>query len=115
MHDQCAIGTDKACVVRETFKISLFRAVDVQMVGVCSRNDRSIGLQMVERTIKLVCLYNDEITIIVEQVICRIVFCDTSQKSVAAYVAFVKQMRRHSRCRRLAVRTGHAETFHLAR
>ena len=115
MHDQCTVGADKAGVVCETLKVSLFRAINVQMVRVRRRNDRSIGLQMVERTIKLVGLYDDEVAVIVEQVIRRIILCDAAQKGVAAYVAFVEQMRRHSRCRRLAVRTGHAETFHLAR
>ena len=52
--NQCPSRLDKGGVVAEAFKISLARAVYVQMVGVGRGDNAHIGRKPVERTVKLV-------------------------------------------------------------
>ena len=52
--NQCPSRLDKGGVVAEAFKISLARAVYVQMVGVGRGDNAHIGRKPVERTVELV-------------------------------------------------------------
>ena len=97
----------------KTFEIGLVRAIDVEMVGIDSRNHRHVRCQVMERAVELVSLDNHQIARIGEHQITRIVFGDTAQKGVAIDMALFEQMREHGRCGGFAVRAGHTQAaFH---
>ena len=81
------------------------------MVGVGRGDHCGIGSQVVERTVELVRLDDNEVALGRENVVRTIVFRDAAQESVAIHCALVQQVRRDGRSRRLAVRSRHAKSF----
>ena len=110
--DQDAVGTDERRIVAEALQISLLGAVDVEVVGVRGRDDGGIGRQVVERAVELVGLNDDIGARVVDEVVRAVVLRDAAEEGVATHVALVQDVGRHGRGGRLAVRAGHAESFH---
>ena len=75
------------------------------MVRVGSRDDSHSGRQLVERAVKLIGLYHNQIAFRLQQNIGSVVARDASQESVAAYLGLVKQVRQERRSSGLAVRS----------
>ena len=95
----------------ETFEVGLFASVNIEVVGIGAGDDRSPGLEPVERTVKLVGFDNHVVTLFTEDVIRSVVLCDATEESVAVDVALVKQVGRHGRGCGLAVSSGYAQPF----
>ena len=111
MHHESSTGLYQTCVVPEAFQISLFRSVDIEVVGIGGRDDGCIRPQVMERTVEFIS-FNDYVrTVLREQIIRSVVFRYASQKSIAAD-ALVQQMGGHGRSGGLTVSSGHAQPTH---
>ena len=90
MRDERSARLNERGVVRKTFEIGLFCAVDVQVVGIGRGDHRGIGAQVVERAIELVGLDDYEITFGREDIVRAVVFRDSAQERVAIHRALVQ-------------------------
>ena len=110
MNNQGTAGLNEFCIMAETFKISFFSAVYVQMVRVCRSDNAHPGPEPVERTVELIS-FNDDIIRVGEDIVGTIILRDTTEKCVTVQVSLVHDVSTHGRCRGLAVCTCHAQTF----
>ena len=112
MDDQCSFGLDKLCIVAETLQVSLFGAIDVQVVGVGTGNHRHIWRQPVERAVKLVG-FNDHKVGIGEDIVGAVVLGDTTQEGITVKMALVHDVGTHGGRGGLTVCTSHTESLML--
>ena len=77
VNDKCPTRLNECGIVAEAFQISIFGAVDIEMVGVSGSNDRHPWTQPMERTVELIGLDNNIIAIR-ENVVGAIVLGDTT-------------------------------------
>ena len=95
----------------EALEISLLSAVDIEVVGVGGCDNAHPRTQPVKTAVELICLYNDVIAVVGENIVCAIVLRDTAEESVAVDVALVHDMGAHRRRGGLSVGSCHAESF----
>ena len=95
----------------EALKISLLRAIYVEVVGVGSRDDSHPRTEPVEGAVELIGLNDDVVAGVGEDIVRAIVLRDAAEESVAVDMALVHDMSTHRRGRGLAVSTCHAESF----
>jgi len=71
--DECAARLDQFSIVTETLQISLLGAVDVEMVRICCCDDAHPWAQPVETAVKLICLDDNIVALVGEDIVGAIV------------------------------------------
>ena len=74
VYDECSARLYQRCVVVEAFEISLFCAVDVEVVGVGGSNHRHPWTQPMERAVELIGFYHHIVALVRENVVGAVVF-----------------------------------------
>ena len=102
---------DQCGIVPETFQISLFCSIDVEMVGIGRGDDRHPRTEPMERTVELISFNHHVVAVVREDIVCAVVLGDASKEGVAVNTALVHDMSAHRRGSRLAVSTSNTQSF----
>ena len=110
MDNQGTARLDEFCIMTETLQVSLFSAIDVEVVRVRRGDDAHPRVEPVERTVELIGL-DDDVIGVGEDIVGAIVFGDASEEGITVEVALVHDMGAHGRRGGLTVGTCHAESL----
>ena len=115
MFEQQATRTDEFGEMGERLAISLFGAVDVEVVGIARSDDGHIGRKRVERMVELVGLDGNQVALVAEHEVAVVRLEDATEEGVAIDMALLEQMGYHRTGGSLAVGASYTESALLAR
>ena len=111
MDNQRATRLNETGIVAEALQISLFRAIDVEVVGVGRGDDAHPRAQPVERTVELVGLYHHIVALLAQNIVGAIVLRDTTQEGIALHMTLMHDVGAHGRSGGFAMCTGKTKAF----
>ena len=110
MNDQGTARLDQFCIMAETLQISLFGAVDIEVVRISRGNDTHPRMEPMEGTVELIGL-DDHVVGVREDIVGAVVLRDTAKEGITVQLALVHDMGTHCRCGGLSMGSCHTESL----